>query len=83
MLVRSSLQSLRKMLDPGEHGAAPLLGVNGLVFIVHGRSDALAVKNAVRVARQAVEAGVLDVIRDDIARRLAQLPATAGEVSHA
>jgi glycerol-3-phosphate acyltransferase PlsX len=83
MLVRPSLQSLRKMLDPGEHGAAPLLGVNGLVFIGHGRSDALAVKNAVRVARQAVEAGVLDVIRDDIARRLAQLPATAGEVSHA
>ncbi len=45
------LGSIKKMLDPSEEGAAPLLGVNGLVFIGHGRSDALAIKNAVRVAK--------------------------------
>jgi fatty acid/phospholipid biosynthesis enzyme len=44
--------------------------VNGLVFIGHGRSDALAIKNAVRVAKQAVEAQVLTSTRDEIARRL-------------
>lgn len=71
-LVRPALRSLRQMLDPSEEGAAPLLGVNGLVFIGHGRSNAFAIKNAVRVARQAVEAGVLISIQDDIARRLAQ-----------
>jgi glycerol-3-phosphate acyltransferase PlsX len=48
------------------------LGINGLVFIGHGRSDALAMKNAVRVARQAVDAQVLASIQDDIARRLAR-----------
>lgn len=69
-LVRPALRALRQVLDPSEEGAAPLLGVNGLVFIGHGRSDALAVKNAVRVAKQAVEARVLDAIRADIARRL-------------
>jgi glycerol-3-phosphate acyltransferase PlsX len=37
--------------------------VNGLVFIGHGRSDALAMKNAVRVAKNAAEAKVLDAIR--------------------
>jgi glycerol-3-phosphate acyltransferase PlsX len=70
MLVRPTLRSVRKLLDPSEEGAAPLLGINGLVFIGHGRSDALAVKNAVRVARQAAEARVIDGIREEIARQL-------------
>ena len=69
-LVRGELQSLRAMLDPSHEGAAPLLGVNGLVFIGHGRSDALAVQNAVRVAKQAVEANVLTSISAEIIRRL-------------
>ncbi|MGQ0603090.1 MAG: phosphate acyltransferase PlsX [Anaerolineales bacterium] len=74
MLVRPTLRSVRKLLDPSEEGAATLLGINGLVFIGHGRSDALAVKNAVRVARQAAEAGVVDGIRTEIARTLSAAP---------
>jgi phosphate acyltransferase len=70
MLVRGELRSLRTMLDPSQEGAAPLLGVNGLVFIGHGRSDAEAVKNAIRVAKAAVEADVLSAIRDEVTRRL-------------
>ncbi len=62
-LIRPALGSIRQMLDPSEEGAAPLLGVNGLVFIGHGRSDALAIKSAVRVAKNAVEAKVLDAIK--------------------
>jgi len=49
-LIRPSMGKVRKLLDPSEEGAAPLLGVNGLVFIGHGRSDSLAIKSAVRVA---------------------------------
>jgi len=70
-LVRPALRSLRAMLDPSEEGAAPLLGVNGLVFIGHGRSDTAAIKNALRVARQAVQADVVRSIREDIAARVA------------
>ena len=62
-LIRPAMRKVRKLLDPSEEGAAPLLGVNGLVFIGHGRSDALAMKNAVRVAKNAVEAKVLDAIK--------------------
>lgn len=62
-LIRPAMGKVRKLLDPSEEGAAPLLGVNGLVFIGHGRSDALAMKNAVRVAKNAAEAKVLDAIR--------------------
>ena len=74
-LVRPALQSLRKLLDPSEEGAAPLLGINGLVFIGHGRSNAVAIMNAIRIARQAVEADVLSAISDDVARRFAPVPA--------
>ena len=83
-LVRPALRSIRRILDPEEEGAAPLLGVNGLVFIGHGRSNTLAVKNAVRLAKQAAAAGVLSAIRDEIARRPTQTeqPA-ASEAAHA
>jgi glycerol-3-phosphate acyltransferase PlsX len=62
-LIRPAMGKVRKLLDPSEEGAAPLLGVNGLVFIGHGRSDALAIKSAVRVAKSAAEAKVLDAIK--------------------
>src|SRR5215510_6356670 len=71
-LVRPALGSIRKMLDPSEEGAAPLLGVNGLVFIAHGRSDAQAIQSAVRVAKEAVEANVLDAMKLAIEESLKQ-----------
>ena len=66
LLVRPALGVIRKLLDPSEEGAAPLLGVNGLVFIGHGRSDALAIKNAIRVAKEAAESKVLDAMKSAI-----------------
>jgi len=47
-----------------------LLGVDGVVIVGHGRSDSVAIKNAIRVARQAVEAQVLPSIRESIAAHL-------------
>jgi glycerol-3-phosphate acyltransferase PlsX len=70
LLVKPALGGIRKLLDPSEQGAAVLLGVNGLVFIGHGRSDALAVKSAVRVAKNAVDAKVLDAIKTAIEESL-------------
>ena len=69
-LVRPALGSIRKMLDPSEEGAAPLLGVNGLVFIGHGRSDAVAVQSSIRVAKYAAEARVLDAMKNAIEESL-------------
>jgi phosphate acyltransferase len=70
LLVKPALGSIKKLLDPSEHGAAPLLGVNGLVFIGHGRSDANAIKNAIRVAKEAAEAKVLKSIKTAIEESL-------------
>lgn len=70
LLVKPALGEIKKLLDPSEQGAAPMLGVNGLVFIGHGRSDAIAIKNAVRVARNAVEVKVLDAMKTAIEESL-------------
>ncbi len=70
MLVKPALGQLKKLLDPNEEGAAPLLGANGIVFIGHGRSDAQAIKNAIRLAKNAVEVKVLEAIKDGIQERL-------------
>lgn len=72
LLVKPALGKIKKLLDPSEEGAAPLLGVNGLVFIGHGRSDEIAIKNAIRVAKNAIEADVLSAMKAGIQERLKQ-----------
>jgi len=67
MLAKPSFRAVAKKLDYREYGGAPLLGVNGVVIIAHGRSDSLAIQNAVRVAIGAVESGLVETIRQDMA----------------
>jgi glycerol-3-phosphate acyltransferase PlsX len=74
LLAKPAFTHIRKMLDPAEVGAAPLLGVDGLVFIGHGRSNAHALLSAVRVARQAIKADLLGAIRDAIEEQLTPIP---------
>lgn len=54
-LLRNSFRRFKKDTDYSEYGGAPLLGVNGIVIIGHGRSNANAIKNAIRVAKEEVE----------------------------
>ncbi len=70
LLAKPAFGEIRKMLDPAEIGAAPLLGIDGLVFVGHGRSNARAVFSAIRLARQAAEADLLSSIRGAIEERL-------------
>ncbi|MFA6384375.1 MAG: phosphate acyltransferase PlsX [Candidatus Omnitrophota bacterium] len=55
LLLKSSFRSFKKDIDYSEYGGALLLGVNGVVIISHGRSNAYAIKNAIRVAKKEVE----------------------------
>jgi glycerol-3-phosphate acyltransferase PlsX len=73
-LIKPALADIKKLLNPSEEGAGPLLGVDGLVFIGHGRSDALAVKNAVRVAAGAARSGMQDLIRREISKLASGTP---------
>jgi glycerol-3-phosphate acyltransferase PlsX len=55
LLLKTSLMKFKKDMDYSEYGGAPLLGVNGVVIIGHGRSNMKAIKNAIRVAKEEVE----------------------------
>lgn len=65
-LAKPAFKSVKQMLDPSEIGAAPLLGIDALVFVGHGRSDAKAVVSAVKQAKISVESGLLDSLRKSI-----------------
>jgi len=51
LLSKSAFDDLKKRMDYSEYGGAPLLGVKGGCIVCHGRSNAKAIKNAIRVAR--------------------------------
>lgn len=61
--LRGAFRRVGARLDYAEFGGAPLLGVEGVVIIAHGRSNARAIENAIRVARQAAEQGTVAAIR--------------------
>lgn len=70
LLAKPAFGQIKKMMDPAEVGAAPLLGIDGLVFVGHGRSDARALVNALKVAHTAIETNLLDALRTGIGDRL-------------
>jgi glycerol-3-phosphate acyltransferase PlsX len=62
LLLRPALRGMVRRMDYRQYGAAPLLGVNGAVFIGHGRSDARAIESAIRTAAVAVDRRMRDVL---------------------
>jgi len=64
-VLKPGLAEFKKRLDYTEHGGAPLLGIDGLVIKGHGSSDATAIKNAIRQARQALQNGLVEAIASE------------------
>jgi glycerol-3-phosphate acyltransferase PlsX len=62
LLARDAFASFKKRVDYAEYGGAPLLGLKGTGIVCHGRSNALAIKNAIRVAAELVRNRVNDRI---------------------
>ena len=67
-VLRPGLRKVGRRLDYAEYGGVPLLGVNGSAIISHGRSNAKAIQNALRVARQTAETGVVEAIAAGLAK---------------
>jgi glycerol-3-phosphate acyltransferase PlsX len=65
-LAKPAFDNLRKVMDSSEIGAVPLLGLDGLVFVGHGRSNATAIVNAIGAARRAIESNLLEAVRTGI-----------------
>lgn len=79
LLAKPAFAGLRKDLDPREVGAVQLLGLNGLVFVAHGRSDAPALVSAVKAARRSVEVDLLGSLRTSIEQGLSKLPVESSD----
>jgi len=62
VLSRAAYRDFRKRVDYSEYGGAPLLGVKGVTIICHGRSNANAIKNAIRVAAEFAEGRITQKI---------------------
>ena len=70
LLMRPAFRSLKRRVDYAEYGGAPLVGINGISIIGHGRSSDLAVKNAIRVAAELAKSEVNKHIREDIEKNM-------------
>ena len=68
LLIRQDVRNLRARIDWREFGGAPLLGIDGVAVVAHGRSDARAIKNAIRVTRDAAENQLVGKIRAEVGR---------------
>ena len=60
------IADFKKRLDYSEYGGAPLLGVKGVCIICHGRSNANAIKNAIRVAAEFAGGRVNEKIEEEL-----------------
>ena len=79
-LKRRGMNLWRRM-DYREYGGAPLLGVNGIVIIAHGSSNAWAIRNAIRVAAEAAQRQIVEPIAAEMAQieqRMRPVPVPLG-----
>jgi len=68
MLIRPGVRQIRARIDWREFGGAPLLGIDGVAVVAHGRSDARAMKNAIRVTRDAIQNQLVGKIRAEVGK---------------
>ena len=67
LISRNSLKEAYRRLDYAEYGGAPLIGLDGVAIVAHGGSNPLAIKNAIRAARDAVDQKVNQHIAEALA----------------
>ncbi len=73
LLSRQAFRRFRKRMDASEYGGAPLVGVNGLCIVGHGRSSAKAVRNAVAMAARCVTEGLIGKLAAEASTAAARL----------
>ncbi|MCL5677330.1 MAG: phosphate acyltransferase PlsX [Firmicutes bacterium] len=68
LLLKPALERVAAKLDYAEYGGAPLLGLDGAVIKCHGSSKARAIRSGIRVARDYVQNGCIELIHSQVAR---------------
>jgi glycerol-3-phosphate acyltransferase PlsX len=69
-MMRPAFRALKRRIDYAEYGGAPLIGINGISIISHGRSSDQAIKNAIRVAAELAKSDVNRHIHEDIEKNM-------------
>lgn len=65
-LARGAFNDFKKRVDYSEYGGAPLLGLNGICVICHGRSNAKAIRNAIRITKEFAEGKINERIASEL-----------------
>jgi glycerol-3-phosphate acyltransferase PlsX len=84
LLMKPTFAGFKRVVDYAEYGGAPLLGVDGVGVVAHGRSNPKAIKNALKAALHTAQAGLHTEISSAIVKASAWLPARSrgeGDVS--
>jgi glycerol-3-phosphate acyltransferase PlsX len=76
LLSRPAFHAFKKRVDYVEYGGAPILGIDGVSLVCHGKSDAQAIKNAILVAGTMVASGVDERIR----REISEMPVSEADL---
>ncbi len=69
-MMRPAFRALKRRVDYAEYGGAPLIGINGISIISHGRSSDRAIANAIRVASELARSEVNKHIHEDIEKNM-------------
>jgi len=69
-MMKPAFRSMKRRIDYAEYGGAPLLGINGISIISHGRSSDRAIRNAIRVAAELAKSEVNKHIHEDIEKNM-------------
>jgi glycerol-3-phosphate acyltransferase PlsX len=70
LMMRPAFRALKRRTDYAEYGGAPLVGINGISIISHGRSSSRAIKNAIRVATALAKSEINRHIHEDIEKNM-------------
>jgi glycerol-3-phosphate acyltransferase PlsX len=68
LLAGPAFRRFKRSIDYKEYGGAPLLGIDGLSLISHGKSDALTMKNAIRASLRCLNRNMNQVLKEQILR---------------
>lgn len=68
LFLRPSLANFHRRIDYAEYGGAPLLGINGVCIICHGRSSAKAIRNAIKLSKEFVDRDFNTHLQEDLQR---------------
>lgn len=70
LLAKDAFKGLKTKMDPNAIGAAPLLGIDGLSFVGHGRSDSTALVNGMKLVKDAMDINLISALRETIQEKL-------------